>query len=286
MGKTTETTYENSSGRRPERVTQLRRGVVAATMAAAAVAGAVALPAAADASTTTPGTGTTNPPAGTAPGVGPSQVQVTSATTAPGPVATKLEQRLMTQLQLRATQLGDLSKEVAAATALTPSDQGALEQKIAASTTSINGLIQSVPTDTLPQLRAASRTMIDQNRVFAVLTPQVYEVIASDTVAGQAATLAAEEPSLQAEVTAAQGQVGYRNAESHYSAFVRAVAAAQAGTTRVSANLLVQVPADYPRDRGLFVRSNRQILLAADALARASYDQTIVALATNGYTGS
>lgn len=250
---------------------RLRRTVAVSTAAAATMAGLVALPATAGASTTV--------------------ASPTSATTVTTPkplkpAGVKYQQRLMTQLQLRATQLANLSKEVSAATTLTPSDQGILEQKIAASTTSINGLIQSVPNDNMVQLRAAYRTMIYQNRVFAVLTPQVYEVIASDTVAGQAATLYGEEPQLEADVTAAQGQVGYHNAESHYTAFVRAVATAQANTTRVSATLLAQVPQAYPHNRSVFVRSNRQILAAAEALARAGYDKTIIALATNGYTGS
>lgn len=206
--------------------------------------------------------------------------------TAGATTSSTYEQRLMKQLQLRATQLANLSKEVSAATALTPSDQGALEQKLASATTSINGLIQAAPNDTLPELRAARHTMIFANRVFAVLTPQVYEVIASDTVAGQAATLAAEEPQLQAEVTAAEGQVGYRNAVAHDRDFVRAVTIAQSGTTKVSTALLALTPQEYPRDRRLLVSSNRRILAASEALARASYDKTIVALATNGYTGS
>lgn len=244
---------------------------VAASAAVVAMAGFFALPETAGASTTVS-----------------ASTSATSVTTPKplGPRGVKYEQRLMKQLQLRATQLANLSKEVSAATTLTPSDQGVLEQKIAASTTSINGLIQSVPNDTMAQLRAAYRVMIYQNRVFAVLTPQVYEVISSDTVAGQASALYGEEPQLQADVTAAQGQVGYHNAESHYIAFVRSVANAQADTTRVSATLLAQVPQSYPRDRSLFVHSNRQILAAAEALARAGYDKTIVALATNGYTGS
>ncbi|MDA8295391.1 MAG: hypothetical protein M0004_02175 [Actinomycetota bacterium] len=192
----------------------------------------------------------------------------------------------MKQLQLRATQLANLSKEVSAATALTASDQGALEQKLASATTSINGLIQAAPNDTLRELRSARHTMISANRVFAVLTPEVYEVIASDTVASQAAALAGEEPQLQAEVTAAQGQVGARNAIAHDRAFVRAVSFAQAKTAKVSSALVAETPQDYPRGRGLFIGSNRQILAASEALARASYDKTIVALATNGYTGS
>lgn len=196
------------------------------------------------------------------------------------------EAQLMQQLQLRATQLADLSKEVSAATALTPSDQGALEQKLAASTTSINGLIQAVPSDDTSQLRQARRTMIYQNRVFAVLTPQVYEVIASDTAASQAATLAAEEPALQDQVNADNGQIGYRSAETRYSAFVRSVSFAESATARVSSHLLAQTPQDFPRDRGVFVRSNREILSANYALARASYEKTLIALATNGYTGS
>ncbi len=251
----------------------LRRTIAVTSLAAAAAVGLVAVPtAAAGASTPPPPQGPQGP--ATAPGTGPSaSVSV-------------LEQRLLHQLQLRSTQLANLSKEVSAATSLTPGDQGALEQKLATATTSINGLLQSVPTDTRPQLRMAARTMVVQNRVFAVLTPQVYEVIASDTVAGQAAALASEEAALQAQVTADKGQVGYRSAVAHDGAFVRSVSAAQAGTARVSALLLAQVPQDFPRDRGVFVRSNRQILGAAEALARASYDKTLIALATNGYTGS
>ena len=260
----------------------LRRTIAVTSLAAAAAVGMVAAPTVAAGASTPPAPPVGGPPQGphgpqgpaTAPGTGPS---------ASGSV---LEQRLLHQLQLRSTQLANLSKEVSAATALTPGDQGALEQKLATTTTSINGLLQAVPTDTRAQLRVAARTMVVQNRVFAVLTPQVYEVIASDTVAGQAAALASEEAALQAQVTADQGQVGYRNAVAYDGAFVRSVSAAQAGTARVSATLLAQVPQDYPRDRGVFVRSNRQILGAAEALARASYDKTLIALATNGYTGS
>jgi hypothetical protein len=225
-------------------------------------------------------------PAGASTATAPATTQAGSS----GPVTTAsqstLEQRLLHQLQLRSTQLANLSKEVSAATTLTPGDQGALEQKLATATTNINALLQAVPSDTTAELRAAARAMVRQNRVFALLTPQVYEVIASDTVAGQAATLASEEPALQAQVAADQGQVGYRSATAYDAAFIRSVSFAEAGTAKVSATLLAQVPQDYPRDRGLLVRSNRRILQAAEALARANYDKTMVALVTNGYTGA
>jgi len=41
----------------------------------------------------------------------------------------------------------------------------------------------------MAELRAAQKSMIQGNRVFAVLTPQVVQVIEADTVAAQAATL-------------------------------------------------------------------------------------------------
>ena len=266
----------------------LRRTIAVTSLAAAAAVGMVAAPTVAAGASTPPAPPVGGPPQGPQGPQGPHGPQgpATAPGTGPSASGSVLEQRLLHQLQLRSTQLANLSKEVSAATALTPGDQGALEQKLATTTTSINGLLQAVPTDTRAQLRVAARTMMVQNRVFAVLTPQVYEVIASDTVAGQAAALASEEAALQAQVTADQGQVGYRNAVAYDGAFVRSVSAAQAGTARVSATLLAQVPQDYPRDRGVFVRSNRQILGAAEALARASYDKTLIALATNGYTGS
>lgn len=198
----------------------------------------------------------------------------------------QLEQHLMAQLQLRQTQLTNLTNDVTSAKTLTPADQASLEQKLTEATTSIDGLVQSVPNDDRAQLRAAERTMIRDNRVFLVLTPQVYEVIESDTVASQAGALEAQEPALEQAVAATSGKVGYKNALDHYQAFVAAVGRAQAETSRVSEGLLDQTPEMYPRDRHVFVRANRQILAASDALARASYDETIVALATGGYTGS
>lgn len=212
------------------------------------------------------------------------------ASTAPGtsssPATTNLEQHLMQQLQSRQTQLTALTNDVTNAKALTPSDQASLEQKLTQATTSIDGLVQSVPGDTRAQLRAARRTMIRDNRVFLVLTPQVYEVVESDTVASEADGLAAQEPTLLGEVNQSSGKAGYKNALGHYNRYVAAVKRAQAETGRVSDSLLAQTPERFPRDRRVFVRANHRILAASDALAKAGYDETIIALATGGYTGA
>src|ERR1035441_34549 len=112
-----------------------------------------------------------------------------ASTSAPSSKITQLQQQLEQQLTYRVNQLQVLSTDVTKATALTPSDASTLAARLAAATASINALLAQVPNDTtMAQLRAAQKTMIQGNRVFAVLTPQVFEVIEADSVAAQAAT--------------------------------------------------------------------------------------------------
>lgn len=207
--------------------------------------------------------------------------------TGSSPGLTAARQRLEQQLNLRVHQLQALSADVSKwSSTLSPADLGALDDKLAQATTSINALVASVPNDTPAELRAARRTMVEDNRVFAVLTPEVYEVIEADTVASQAASLGAQETTLQQEVAQLSGQVGYRAALANDRAFVAAVGRAEAAVARVTSSLLAQAPQDFPRDRGLFVRANRQLLAASEALARANYDEALIGLAAGGYTGS
>src|ERR1039457_1700558 len=210
-----------------------------------------------------------------------------ASTSAPSSKITQLQQQLEQQLTYRVNQLQVLSTDVTKATALTPSDASTLAARLTAATASINSLLAQVPNDTtMAELRAVQKTMIKGNRVFAVLTPQVFQVIEADTVAAQAATLQAGETALLAEINTLQGQPGYANALKHDTAYVAQVNLAAADSAHVSTVVIAQLPQDFPGDTHVFVNANHQLLTADIALARANYDASVIGLASGGYTGS
>jgi hypothetical protein len=61
---------------------------------------------------------------------------------------------------------------------------------------------------------------------------------------------------------------------------------AGADSNNVTTAVLAQVPADSPGDFHVFVTANGKLLNADIALAHASYDESVIGLATGGYTGS
>ena len=128
--------------------------------------------------------------------------------------------------------------------------------------------------------------MIQGNRVFAVLTPQVFQVIEADSVAAQSAALQAGEATLLAEIDTLVGQPGYANALRHDTAYVADVNQAAADSEHVSTVVIAQLPQDFPGDTHVFVNANHQLLAADIALARANYNASIIGLAAGGYTGS
>jgi hypothetical protein len=67
---------------------------------------------------------------------------------------------------------------------------------------------------------------------------------------------------------------------------VKAVNNASVDSNDVATEVLAQTPADYPGDTHVFVRANRELLAAGIALAHASYDASVIGLATGGYTGA
>lgn len=210
-----------------------------------------------------------------------------ASTSAPSSKFTQLQQQLEQQLTYRVNQLQALSTDVTKATSLTPSDASTLAARLTAATTNINNLLAQVPKDTtMTELRAAQKAMIQGNRVFAVLTPQVFEVIEADTVAAQAATLQAGEATLLAEIDTLQGQPGYANALRHDTAYVGDVNLAAADSAHVSTVVIAQLPQDFPYDTHVFINANHQLLAADIALAKANYNASIIGLASGGYTGS
>lgn len=198
------------------------------------------------------------------------------------------DQKLLEQqLTSRASQLVHLGTVVTASATLTAPHVLSLKANIATATTNIDALIVKVPTDTTEaQLKLDRTSMLAQNRVFAVLTPQVYLTIEADSVTAQVTVFEANESSLQADVTALIGLPGYKTARDHYTAFVKSVNSAAAEAGNVATTVLAQTPSDYPHDTHIFVSANHQLLNADIALAHASYDESVIGLASGGYTGA
>lgn len=206
---------------------------------------------------------------------------------APSSKFTQFQQQLEQQLGYRVNQLQVLSTDVTKATALSSSDASTLAVRLAAATQSIDSLLKSVPTDTTwAELKLAQKTMIQGNRVFAVLTPQVFQVIEADTIAGEAASLESSETTLWQEIETLAGQPGYANALRHDTQYVAEVNAAAAYSAHVSTVVLAQEPQDFPGDLHVFVNANHQLLNADLALAHADYNASVIGLASGGYTGS
>ncbi|MGA2530436.1 MAG: hypothetical protein ABSG36_14920 [Acidimicrobiales bacterium] len=210
-----------------------------------------------------------------------------ASTSAPSSKITQFQQQLEQQLTYRVNQLQVLSTDVGKASSLTPSDESTLVARLAAATASINSLLAQVPGDTtMFELKMVQKMMIQGNRVFAVLTPQVFQVIEADTVGAQAATMQSGEAALLAEINTLEGQPGYANALRHDTAYVAYVNLAAADSAHVSTVVIAQLPQDFPGDTHVFVNANHQLLNADIALARANYDASIIGLASGGYTGS
>jgi hypothetical protein len=200
---------------------------------------------------------------------------------------TSNQQQLEQQLAYRASQLTRLSADVTGSTTLSSSDASVLSARISTESADINALVQKVPTDTTnAELFADRQAMIKDNRVFAVLTPQVLEIIEADAISAQATTAAANETTLEAAVNSLTGQPSFNNAERHYTAYVTAVTNAQTWTAGVVTSVIAQMPSDFPGDTHVFVHANHALLNADVALAHAAYDASIIGLASGGYTGS
>jgi len=209
-----------------------------------------------------------------------------SASTPP-PSFAQAQQKLEQQLASRVSQLSRLSSDVTSSTTLTPAHASVLSARLATESTSINALVAKVPGDTTVQeLRADRVAMVQANRVFAVETPQVIEIIEADSIAAQVTTLTSDEPSLLASVNSLTGEPGYDNALRHYNSFVAVVGRASTASGNVVTSVITQLPSDFPGDTHVFVTANHALLNADVALAHASYDEGVIGLASGGYTGS
>jgi len=210
-----------------------------------------------------------------------------TTTTVPSASFIAAQHALEVQLANRATQLGHLVKDVTAATSLTASDSAILQARLSTEGASISALIAKVPTDTTrAELNSDRSAMLKDNRVYAVMSPQVFEMIEASVVAVQVTTLQANEATLQSEVASIVGLPGYKNALNHYNNYVLRLSNWSTRILDVESIVLAQTPQGYPGNTKVFVAQNHRILDANIALAYAGYDASIIGLATGGYTGS
>jgi hypothetical protein len=211
----------------------------------------------------------------------------TTTTTAPSASFLAAQKALEVQLASRATQLGHLTADVTAASTLSASTSAVLQARLLTEETSINALIAKVPTDTTKaELNADRAAMLKDNRVYAVMSPQVFEMIEASVVAGQVTTMQGSESTLQSEVASIVGMPGYKNALNHYNNYVTRLANWSTKIVNVESIVLAQTPQGYPGNTQTFVTQNHRILDANIDLAYAAYDASIIGLATGGYTGS
>lgn len=211
----------------------------------------------------------------------------TTTTTVPSANFITAQKALELQLANRATQLTHIAADVTAATSLSASASSILQARLSTEEANINALIAKAPTDTTrAELNADRSAMLKDNRVYAVMSPQVFEMIEASVVASQVTAMQANEPTLQSETASIVGLPGYKNAINHYNNYVVRLLNWSAKILSVEGIVLAQTPQGYPGNTKVFVAQNHRILDANIAMAYAAYDASIIGLATGGYTGS
>ncbi|MGA2295852.1 MAG: hypothetical protein ABSG24_11645 [Acidimicrobiales bacterium] len=211
----------------------------------------------------------------------------TTTTAVPSASFVAAQKALELQLDNRSTQLQHLVADVTTATSLSASASATLQARLATEESSINSLISKVPTDTTrAELNADRAAMLRNNRVYAVMSPQLFEMVEASVVASQVTTMQGNESTLQSQTASLVGLPGYKNALNHYNNYVARLSNWSTKIMNVENIVLAQTPQGYPGNTKIFVAENHEILDANIALAYAGYDASIIGLAAGGYTGS
>jgi hypothetical protein len=113
--------------------------------------------------------------------------------------------------------------------------------------------------------------MLKDNRIYAVMSPQVFEMIDASVVARQIAMMQGSESTLQSKTTSLVGQPGYKNALSHYSNYVARPCNWSTRIAIVGRIVLAQTPQRFPGNTRIFAAQIHQILNANTALAYPAY---------------
>jgi hypothetical protein len=205
---------------------------------------------------------------------------VTSHPTCTAATVATAQQALEAALNSRVTELGTLTAAVGAAGDLTPGDRSTLTTTLSTTTSAIGALVQKAPTDTTCiAVWQDARSMVAGERVFAVVAPQTHLAIAADTADTIEATVAGEEPTIQAAIAAAADDgVDTAAAEASFTDLRTQVTAAQGETSGVPATVLAQTPASYPGSTPVFVSARDGLRTAQGQLKQADADlQAVVA---------
>jgi hypothetical protein len=204
----------------------------------------------------------------------PASGAATSRPTCSPTTVAAAQQQLEASLQARVVELAKLSGNVGAASNLTASDRATLTATLSSTTTGINALVAKAPDDTTClAVWTDARSMVQTYRVFAVVAPQTDLDIAADTADAVEATLVAQEPNIQAAITAA-GKAGISTtaAQATFADLQTQVTDAQGLTGGIPATVLAQTPASYPGSTPVFVSARDGLQTAAGQLRQANAD--------------
>lgn len=180
-----------------------------------------------------------------------------------------------TKIDARLAQLAQLQHQVDASKNLTDGDRSALGTILADEVTGLTALRSKVDRETTTAAVAAdARSMIEDYRVYVVVTPQVHLTIATDV--GEHAVEVANDviaPKLDAAIAQARANgKDVTKAQADDDAFKAAVTAAAADLDGQSATLLAQVPHGYPANHQTFLDARAKIADARAKLAEARAD--------------
>jgi hypothetical protein len=163
---------------------------------------------------------------------------------------TQVKAQVMAGLTGRATQLATLQTAASDPTNhLTTADRQTLQSDIG--TVDLPGIQGLEPTvqqaATCSQLRQAAHAMVFDYRVYYVMTPQTYLTIAIDGETFVEGIASGFEPSLAAAIATAQARgKNVSSAQVAEADFQRQVAAAQAASSGLAAQVLAQSPQTWP----------------------------------------
>ena len=180
-----------------------------------------------------------------------------------------------TKIDARLAQLAQLQHQVDGSKNLTDGDRSALDTILANEVSGLTALRSKVESETTTAAVAAdAKSMIDDYRVYVVVTPQVHLTIAAD-VGEHAVEVANDKIAPKLDAAIAQAQANGKDvtkAQADDDAFKAAVAAAAADLDGQSATLLAQEPHGYPANHQTFLDARAKIADARAKLAEARTD--------------
>jgi hypothetical protein len=190
-------------------------------------------------------------------------------------LVTTVRQLVETELADRVTQLNTLIGRVNGAVTLTPADKTTLLGDL--NQTELPGIetLQSkVPGDaTCLALRQDAHSMVDDYRVYLVMTPQTDLVMANDAAIHAEGVLSNLETTLSGAIQRASTKgTNVAAAQAAFADYETNVTTAQGLTSGQSATVLAQSPPDYPASRAVFSRVRSNVTDAARDLRTARDD--------------